>query len=50
MMNVAMPSAQSSAEHDLPSEIYIPLVDSLYKEGRTLFIGFGMVIGAVLIT
>jgi diguanylate cyclase (GGDEF)-like protein len=50
MMNVAMQSAQSSAEHDLPPEIYIPLVDSLYKEGRTLFIGFGMVIGAVLIT
>ena len=41
---------QAPAEQDLPSEIYIPLVDSLYKEGRTLCLGFVMVLGSILIT
>jgi len=49
-MDFALRASQSSAEHDLPPEIYIPLVDSLYKEGRTLFVGSIMVIGSVLIT
>ncbi|MGA2816711.1 MAG: EAL domain-containing protein [Xanthobacteraceae bacterium] len=34
----------------LPPEIYLPLVDSLFKEGRTLFIGTIFVIGSVFIT
>jgi len=34
----------------LPTEIYIPLVDSLFKEGQTLFVGIFFVIGSVLIT
>jgi len=34
----------------LPAEIYIPLVDSLFKGGRTLLIGTVFVIGSVLIT
>jgi predicted signal transduction protein with EAL and GGDEF domain len=34
----------------LPAEIYLPLVDSLFKEGRTLFIGAIFVIGSVFIT
>ncbi len=34
----------------LPPEIYIPLVDSLFKEGQTLFVGIFFVIGSVLIT
>jgi diguanylate cyclase (GGDEF)-like protein/PAS domain S-box-containing protein len=34
----------------LPPEIYLPLVDSLFKEGRTLLIGTFFVIGSVLIT
>jgi diguanylate cyclase (GGDEF)-like protein/PAS domain S-box-containing protein len=34
----------------LPPEIYLPLVDSLFKEGRTLLIGTIFVIGSVLIT
>jgi diguanylate cyclase (GGDEF)-like protein len=35
---------------ELPPEIYIPLVDSLYKEGRTLLVGSIMAVGAVLTT
>jgi diguanylate cyclase (GGDEF)-like protein/PAS domain S-box-containing protein len=34
----------------LPAEIYIPLVDSLFKEGRTLLIGTIFVVGSVFIT
>jgi len=34
----------------LPPEIYIPLVDSLYKDGRTLFMGTIFVVGSVLTT
>ena len=34
----------------LPPEIYLPLVDSLFKEGRTLLIGTFFVIGSVLVT
>src|SRR5688572_22757104 len=35
---------------DLPSDIYLPLVDSLYKDGRTLLIGSVMVVGSVVTT
>jgi diguanylate cyclase (GGDEF)-like protein len=34
----------------LPAEIYIPLVDSLFKEGRTLLIGTIFVVSSVFIT
>ena len=34
----------------LPPEIYLPLVDSLYKDGRTLFAGIIFVSGSVFIT
>jgi diguanylate cyclase (GGDEF)-like protein len=34
----------------LPPEIYLPLVDSLFKEGRTLFVGILFIIGSVLAT
>jgi diguanylate cyclase (GGDEF)-like protein/PAS domain S-box-containing protein len=34
----------------LPPEVYIPLVDSLFKEGSTLLLGTIFVIGSVLIT
>jgi len=47
-------SLQSSrlAERELsvPSEIYIPLVDSLYKDGRTLLIGTVGVAASILAT
>lgn len=36
--------------NDLPTDIYLPLVDSLYKDGRTLFIGSVMVVGSILTT
>ena len=34
----------------LPPEIYLPLVDSLFKEARTLLVGTVFVIGSVLVT
>jgi diguanylate cyclase (GGDEF)-like protein len=34
----------------LPAEIYLPLVDSLFKEGRTLLIGTIFIIGSVFLT
>jgi diguanylate cyclase (GGDEF)-like protein len=34
----------------LPAEIYLPLVDSLFKEGRTLLLGTIFVIGSVFVT
>lgn len=36
--------------NDLPTDIYLPLVDSLYKDGRTLFIGSVMVVGSIMTT
>jgi diguanylate cyclase (GGDEF)-like protein/PAS domain S-box-containing protein len=39
------------AGHDaLPPEIYIPLVDSLYKDGRTLFTGSVLLTIGILVT
>ncbi len=34
----------------LPPEIYLPLVDSLFKEGRTLLIGTVFITGSIFIT
>ena len=34
----------------LPPEIYLPLVDSLYQEGRTLFVGTILVVASVFVT
>ena len=34
----------------LPPEIYLPLVDSLFKEARTLLVGTLFVIGSILVT
>lgn len=47
------PAAQSAAtekDRKVPTEIYIPLVDSLYKDGRTLFSGTIFIVGSVLVT
>jgi PAS domain-containing protein len=41
------PAAQ---QETLPPEIYIPLVDSLFKEGRTLLAGTIFVTGSIFIT
>ncbi len=35
---------------EIAPEIYIPLVDSLYQEGRTLLVGYFMATGAILLT
>jgi diguanylate cyclase (GGDEF)-like protein/PAS domain S-box-containing protein len=39
-----------SGKESLPSEIYIPLVDSLYQDGRTLLVGTAFVIASILTT
>ena len=41
---------RQSPHQALPAEIYLPLVDSLFKEGRTLLIGTIFIIGSVFIT
>jgi diguanylate cyclase (GGDEF)-like protein len=48
-MSSARPIGQNGSEA-LPPEVYVPLVDSLFKEGRTLLIGTIFVIGSVLLT
>jgi hypothetical protein len=37
-------------QETLPPEIYIPLVDSLFKDGRTLLAGTILVSGSIFIT
>ena len=37
-------------EASLPPEIYLPLVNSLFKDGRTLFAGTIFVTGSIFIT
>ena len=49
-MTLVPKSPEALEGQELPPEIYIPLVDSLYKEGRTLLVGFFMVVGAMLVT
>jgi len=47
------PAAQPAATEQtrkVPTEIYIPLVDSLYKEGRTLLSGTIFIVGSILVT
>jgi len=48
LASLSSPSAQRP--ESLPPEIYIPLVDSLYKDGRTLLMGTIFVAGSVLVT
>jgi diguanylate cyclase (GGDEF)-like protein len=48
-MRSELPPRQTENE-TLPPEIYIPLVDSLFKEGRTLLVGSIFAAGSVLIT
>lgn len=37
-------------QNSIPAPIYIALVDSLYQEGRSLFVGYVMVMGAMALT
>jgi diguanylate cyclase (GGDEF)-like protein len=48
-MSSASPAPAGQRSESLPPEIYIPLVDSLYKDGRTLLIGTIFVVGSVLV-
>src|SRR5262245_8278901 len=50
VMTLASKPPEGLKGQELPPEIYIPLVDSLYKEGRTLLVGFFMVVGSMLVT
>jgi diguanylate cyclase (GGDEF)-like protein len=54
MQDWMKPATQSAATTEairkVPTEIYIPLVDSLYKDGRTLFSGTIFIVGSVLVT
>src|SRR5215475_13938207 len=49
-MTAAWRTTEAPEGQELPQEIYIPLVDSLFKEGRTLLVGFFMVVGSILVT
>lgn len=47
----SLPKPRRPLEGDsIPPEIYIPLVDSLYQEGRTLLVGYFMAVGSILLT
>ncbi|MGB9364419.1 MAG: EAL domain-containing protein [Xanthobacteraceae bacterium] len=50
MRSVRMPSGLAESPVAVPPDIYIPLVDSLYKDGRTLFTGTLFVVGSILTT
>src|SRR5262245_8304934 len=50
MTSVRMPSGLAESPVAVPPDIYIPLVDSLYKDGRTLFTGTLFVVGSILTT
>ncbi len=50
-MSLAFLSRRRIPRHEaLPPEIYLPLVDSLYKDGRTLLSGTIFVTGSIFIT
>jgi diguanylate cyclase (GGDEF)-like protein len=50
MTSASLSSPTVQRPDSLPPEIYIPLVDSLYKDGRTLLMGTIFVAGSVLVT
>jgi diguanylate cyclase (GGDEF)-like protein len=49
-MSAEPKALQAMRGNDLPPEFYVPLVDSLYQEGRTLLVGYFMVAGSILLT
>src|SRR5262249_9943190 len=49
LMRSAFPPSTTTQRSELPPEIYVPLVDSLYEDGRTLLIGTIFVVGSVLV-
>src|SRR3954447_25731761 len=50
MKSMRMRSGLAEPPLAVPPDIYIPLVDSLYKDGRTLFTGTLFVVGSILTT
>src|SRR5262249_46243973 len=50
-MKRAPRTSQPHNQHQtLPLEIYLPLVTSLYKDGRTLLVGTTVVTGSIVVT
>ena len=49
-MNVFRKSRPAFRGHEIAPEIYIPLVDSLYQEGRTLLLGYVVATGSIILT
>jgi diguanylate cyclase (GGDEF)-like protein/PAS domain S-box-containing protein len=50
-MSFARRLSRSLEKHEtLPAEIYLPLVDSLYQDGRTLFVGTIFVTASIFLT
>src|SRR5947208_6708682 len=50
MKSMRMRSGLAEPLVPVPPDIYIPLVDSLYKDWRTLFTGTFFVVGSILTT
>jgi hypothetical protein len=50
MKRVPRTSRQNNDNEALPLEIYLPLVTSLYKDGRTLLVGTIVVAGSIFVT
>ena len=50
MTLVVSPARLATRQDLLPPDIYIPLVDSLYRDGRTLLTGTFFVVGSILTT
>jgi diguanylate cyclase (GGDEF)-like protein/PAS domain S-box-containing protein len=50
MSSVPPPSRTIANNESLPPEIYLPLVDSLYRDGRTLVVGTLLVTGHIFLT
>jgi diguanylate cyclase (GGDEF)-like protein/PAS domain S-box-containing protein len=49
-MDVVRITARSVNGSAIPPEVYFSLVDSLYQEGRTLLLGYIMVVGSIVLT
>jgi hypothetical protein len=50
-MRFARRLSRSLGKHEtLPAEIYLPLVDSLYQDGRTLVVGTIFVTASIFLT
>jgi len=49
-MNFVAKPPRAAIGNVIPADVYVPLVDSLYQEGRTLLLGYIMVVGSIVLT